>query len=388
MVTTSSSQSQLFPRIISGSLGAIVTHLAVTPLEVCKIRQQTSSVCDTPLSKKTQIKTFLRGRGTVVLSNGLMLPKSAFPCLVAPGHTIDVAAAQSPNVCSRLYESTLAHHSQSSHAMQRSSTSGGLIHTLRSIFRAEGVRGLYAGLRPTLLMSVPNTALYLSLYDEITVRLRQHSTNTETDANGSISIPLIAGAISRLVSSVATAPLELIRTRQASLVGNSTSKGAASGIIQEFQFLYRTNGLRSFYTGLGPMLWRDVPFSSLYFLCLEQSKAALANSYREQGAIISPSVQAAHVFGSGLVAGAVATALTTPFDVIKTRRQMVAKEGHSCFEHSIPSGTIGYMRHIFKVEGMAGLWRGNKTRMLKVAPACAIMISCYDFGKKVFEEML
>ncbi|EED94484.1 predicted protein [Thalassiosira pseudonana CCMP1335] len=237
-------------------------------------------------------------------------------------------------------------------------------------------------------MSVPNTALYLSLYDEITVRLRQHSTNTETDANGSISIPLIAGAISRLVSSVATAPLELIRTRQASLVGNSTSKGAASGIIQEFQFLYRTNGLRSFYTGLGPMLWRDVPFSSLYFLCLEQSKSALANSYREQGAIISPSVQAAHVFGSGLVAGAVATALTTPFDVIKTRRQMVAKEGHSCFEHSIPSGTIGYMRHIFKVEGMAGLWRGNKTRMLKVAPACAIMISCYDFGKKVFEEML
>jgi solute carrier family 25 protein 39/40 len=34
---------------------------------------------------------------------------------------------------------------------------------------------------------------------------------------------------------------------------------------------------------------------------------------------------------------------------------------------------------------VAGLWRGNQARMLKVAPACAIMISCYEFGKRVLE---
>jgi Mitochondrial carrier protein len=34
-------------------------------------------------------------------------------------------------------------------------------------------------------------------------------------------------------------------------------------------------------------------------------------------------------------------------------------------------------------EGMAGLWRGNQARMLKVAPQYAIMISCYEVGKKV-----
>jgi len=37
---TSSSSSPLLPRILSGSIGSIVTALAVTPLEVVKIRQQ------------------------------------------------------------------------------------------------------------------------------------------------------------------------------------------------------------------------------------------------------------------------------------------------------------------------------------------------------------
>lgn len=37
--------------------------------------------------------------------------------------------------------------------------------------------------------------------------------------------------------------------------------------------------------------------------------------------------------------------------------------------------------HIFREEGMAGLFRGWVARCLKVAPACAIMISTYEAGK-------
>ena len=38
--TTCKTSSPLLPRILSGSIGSIVTALAVTPLEVVKIRQQ------------------------------------------------------------------------------------------------------------------------------------------------------------------------------------------------------------------------------------------------------------------------------------------------------------------------------------------------------------
>jgi solute carrier family 25 protein 39/40 len=40
---------------------------------------------------------------------------------------------------------------------------------------------------------------------------------------------------------------------------------------------------------------------------------------------------------------------------------------------------------IIKQEGVAGLYRGLAPRLLKVAPACAVMIGCYDVGKMALE---
>ena len=44
------------------------------------------------------------------------------------------------------------------------------------------------------------------------------------------------------------------------------------------------------------------------------------------------------------------------------------------------------MRGIVREEGVGGLWRGNMARMMKVAPACAIMITCYEFGKRILTQ--
>ena len=116
----------------------------------------------------------------------------------------------------------------------------------------------------------------------------------------------------------------------------------------------------------------------------------------------------------------------SPFDVVKTRRQMVIGQaetitttttmtiescnhlglkevGHHSNQGRFSSnnminnasssssstlGTFGHMQQIMQQEGIAGLWKGNVTRMVKVAPACAIMISCYEFGKRMFGEVL
>ena len=214
---------------------------------------------------------------------------------------------------------------------------GGTFSTLLSIARNEGYSGLYAGLRPTLVMSVPNTVLYFTAYDELSIRMRQnHATmnagknsredtttiicasSLEEDARKQDYIPLIAGSTARLIASLATAPLELIRTRQASAVSNNSMP---VGMMDEFRLLLRQNGVSSLYVGLAPTLWRDVPFSGIYWLFLERFRNALSDSnelgvwggqyYRKNGLKIPPSIEAMHAFVSGAAAGSIAAAFTT-----------------------------------------------------------------------------
>ena len=42
-----------------------------------------------------------------------------------------------------------------------------------------------------------------------------------------------------------------------------------------------------------------------------------------------------------------------------------------------------FLWHIYKTQGTSGLFKGWAARCLKVAPACAIMISSYEIGKKM-----
>eukprot|EP00985_Skeletonema_marinoi_P028251 scaffold24369_cov216-Skeletonema_marinoi.AAC.23 len=383
---SASQSSSLLSRIISGSTGSIIYALSGTPIEVVKIRQQTAPREDSfSSSLKRQgnpVKKLLRSRGAIVLNNGLMLPIDAFPCLVSPGGGGGISKMDY-SIYSRLFESC---RTASSIVQDQSS---GTFRMLKTIFRNEGVAGLYAGLKPTLAMSIPNTVIYLSSYDEISMRLHaMHSSNSDVDASRAY-IPLVAGSTARIISSFATAPLELIRTRQASIIAGSIPQGRAPGILEEFRLLVRTGGLMSCYNGLGPLLLRDAPFAAIYFLCLEQFRGSSSHNtslgrwsgrhYTDQGVQIPASIDVMHTFAAGASAALVATALTGPFDVVKTVRQ-VSNGGNA--------NTLSCIRQIFRDEGVKGLWRGNVSRMIKVVPGHAAMITCYEFGKRVFDGVL
>mmetsp|Transcript_32447 Transcript_32447/g.78539 ORF Transcript_32447/g.78539 Transcript_32447/m.78539 type:complete len:167 (+) Transcript_32447:1802-2302(+) len=117
---------------------------------------------------------------------------------------------------------------------------GSALSTLAAIFRNEGYAGLYAGLRPTLVTSVPNTVLYFTAYDEISARLRrrdQDTTNANNIMGGGAAAELLAGSSARLLASLATAPLELIRTRQASFVASNNTNSRPPGMMEEFWML-------------------------------------------------------------------------------------------------------------------------------------------------------
>lgn len=79
--------------------------------------------------------------------------------------------------------------------------------------------------------------------------------------------------------------------------------------------------------------------------------------------------------------------MTTPFDVAKTLRQV---EYHDVAGRNVTItndvGTIGLLKSVYRKEGLSGLFKGLSARLIKVGPACAIMISSYEFGKVYFSS--
>ena len=82
-----------------------------------------------------------------------------------------------------------------------------------------------------------------------------------------------------------------------------------------------------------------------------------------------------------------ASTVTLPMDVIKTRRQIEFGEKSILkVKPGQTQSTLATAREIVASQGARGLFVGLSPRILKVAPACAIMISSYEWCKRFFRE--
>lgn len=88
---------------------------------------------------------------------------------------------------------------------------------------------------------------------------------------------------------------------------------------------------------------------------------------------------------AGSTAGALAAAVTTPMDVLKTRLQTLdSQPAHSCCtagKPASPPGSVELLRQIHRTEGLRGLFAGVVPRVARAAPACAVVLSTYELLK-------
>ena len=246
----------------------------------------------------------------------------------------------------------------------------GTVDAFAKIIRNEGLLSLWSGLPPTLIMSLPGTMIYFTMYDHFRgsfCRLLKYKKDVPP-----LWVPVLSGAIARTVACTVVSPLELIRTKmQSQKLQYSEVYRAAKVSIEE-------QGLLSLYRGWGPMMLRDVPFSALYWLNYEYIKKRFNQ----------PEPVFWFALCAGAASGSVAAVVTLPFDVVKTHRQIEFGEKEILSEkmNSKSSSTLQIMRQIHDRRGIPGLFSGIVPRLIKVAPACAIMISTYELGKSFFRK--
>lgn len=249
---------------------------------------------------------------------------------------------------------------------------------MTKIVRHEGLTSLWKGLSPTLAISIPATVIYFVGYDY----LREEMIRNMAPPSQPYA-PLLSGALSRTIAATIISPIELLRTRMQSAEAANKS---FQQIIQDICSMVRTSGPKSLWRGLTPTLLRDVPFSAIYWGCYEYIKPKLSITFSDSS---SPSTfqNFQTAFFSGAFAGTIAATITTPFDVIKTTKQVSKDLPTSSVSARVQKdGTLKLARNIVEAEGYKGLFKGLSPRIAKVAPACAIMISSYELGKIFFSH--
>lgn len=137
-------------------------------------------------------------------------------------------------------------------------------------------------------MSIPSAAIYMIGYEHL-LSLMTRTTSTSTLPNSSISTaifpqstpltvnvptstsqpyltptPFIAGCLARTVSATVISPLELFRTRLQALPGPGEERPTYRNTAESIGKLMKQQGVKSLWRGLGPTLWRDVPFSGQF----------------------------------------------------------------------------------------------------------------------------
>lgn len=138
----------------------------------------------------------------------------------------------------------------------------GMTDALVTIYRTEGMRGLYKGFVPGMF-GVTHGALQFMTYEEMKAFYNQ-SRMLPFDAKLSTSEYLTFAAISKLIAAAATYPYQVIRARLQDQ--HSSYTGTWDCCLRTF----RNEGTRGFYKGLAPYLLHVTPNICLVMLIYEK----------------------------------------------------------------------------------------------------------------------
>jgi len=127
---------------------------------------------------------------------------------------------------------------------------------------------------------------------------------------------MLSGAAAGFCQVIATNPMEITKI-QLQLQGSRSSVTGATKLSG--WDVAKQLGIKGVYKGTTATLARDVPFSIVFF--------SLVSNIKNAGTTPGQPTSLSVVFGSGIISGALAAALVTPMDVVKTRLQVIPAPG-------------------------------------------------------------
>lgn len=229
--------------------------------------------------------------------------------------------------------------------LQESSASVRIIPTVRRIYSAEGIGGFWKG-------NVFGISLY-TVYSGVQFYLF-HTLPIEN--------AFALGAVSGLLATVVSYPLDVMRTRFC--VRNRNSLSSYTGILDGIAKTATGEGIRGFYRGIGTTLMQIVPAAGISLWTFEFARRRLFSHWKSKELTN---------LASGALAGTVSKAATMPFDVLRKRLQVQCPlKDQFLVKSSNYASLPDAIRKIWLKEGVKGFYKGLSAALLKNVPVTSI----------------
>ncbi|KAI8971631.1 mitochondrial carrier domain-containing protein [Mycotypha africana] len=245
----------------------------------------------------------------------------------------------------------------------------GMIAGFRQVVQAEGAGALLTGFGPTAAGYFLQGAFKFGGY-EFWKKTFIDLIGVEKARENRTAIYLGASAIAEFFADVALCPLEATRIR---LVSQPTF---ASGLLSGFSKILKEEGaIKGFYSGFGPILFKQVPYTMAKFVVYERTTELILKSLKTPKEDITPSTMTVVNLSSGIVAGTVAAIVSQPADTLLSKiNKQKGAEGES-----LTSRLLSMSRQL----GVKGLFLGLGPRIVMVATLTAGQFAIYGDIKRV-----
>lgn len=273
-------QSRL-AKVVSGSLAGVVVSVALQPLDVLRTTMQTdaarTALRQQPLTTLQKVlseggaRAMWRGSSATVIRLGLGagfhfllidLAKAALDRPLPDG-TVGLTPwmAALTGGCSRaLSAAALCPVTLVKTRLEYGSGAQmytGPLTAMRQIYGAEGVRGLFRGLGPTILTNAPFSGLYYMFYTDLKKRMSAEDRN-QTLVN------FTAGTFAASAATLLTQPADVLRTRtQMGLVQSGASP------LSVLRSVMATGGAAALMTGTSPKVLKKILQTALVWTLYE-----------------------------------------------------------------------------------------------------------------------
>ncbi|KAK9920571.1 hypothetical protein M0R45_029124 [Rubus argutus] len=222
------------------------------------------------------------------------------------------------------------------------------------IANEEGFRAFWRGNLVTIAHRLPYSSVSFYAYERYKKLL--HSTIGED-----------------LRAASATYPLDLVRTRLAA----QRNALYYRGIGHAFHTICREEGFLGLYKGLGATLLGVGPSIAISFSVYEALRS-FWQSQRPNDSTVMVSL------ACGSLSGIASSTATFPLDLVRRRMQLEGAGGRARVYNT---GLLGTFRHIIRIEGLRGLYRGILPEYYKVVPSVGIVFMTYETLKMLLSRI-